>query len=182
MYRLAGAVVPSVSEIIRPLVDYSMVPADILEAAREFGQHVHLACHLFDIGELDWASLDPALAPYVRSWERFIEESGAVVVASEQPVVHQPLGYAGTPDRVLMWNERFVVPDIKSTSVVPKSVGVQTAAYARAYQAMHSLSKEPERMCIHLQPDKYRVHRRREPTDWSMFLSCLNLWRWNHAP
>lgn len=180
-YRFGGKVLPSVSEILKPIVDFSMVDPDVLEAAREFGQHVHLATHLFDTEQLEWSTLDPALVPYVEAWKQFIEDSGAVVIASEQPIVHQELGYAGMPDRVLSWKDRIVVPDLKATSVVPRSVGPQTAGYAKAYQSMHGVKKEPERLCIHLKPGKYTVHRRRELSDWSMFLSCLNVWKWNHA-
>lgn len=179
-YRVGGTRLPSVTEILAPIVDYSMVPPDVLAAAAEFGRNVHLATHLYDLGELDFEQLDPALDPYVRAWARFMEESGAVVIASEQPVVHAKLGYAGTPDRVLAWRDRLVVPDLKSTSVVPRSVGPQTVAYARAYQAMRG-GRVPARYCIHLRADgTYRAHARRDPADWSMFLSCLNVYRFNH--
>lgn len=182
-YRLNGRAVPSVTELLSIYVDFSMVDPEILEAARQFGQHVHEACHLFDTVELDWQSLDPELVPYVRAWELFLKESDALVIASEQPLVHIKLGYAGTPDRVLSWNNRTVIPDIKATSVVPKTVGVQTAGYAAAYQDMHGAARSPERACIHLHPEKrhpYSIHRRRDPKDWSYFLSALNVWRFNH--
>lgn len=174
-YTLNGQRVPSVTQILAPLVDFSMVAQDVLEAAREFGQHVHVACDLFNRGILDWLSLDPALLPYVSAWKRFIDESGAVVVASELPVAHEDFGYAGMADVVLAWRSRVVVPDIKSTAVVPATVGAQTAAYAKAYQRMHG-GKEPERRCISLHPDgTYRVHAKRDAGDWSLFLSALNI-------
>ncbi len=179
-YTLDGQLVPSVSEVLRPIVDYSMVPPDVLAAAAEFGANVHLATHLFDLGELDWSTLDPLLVPYVETWKKFLDESGAIVIASEQPIAHKKLGYAGTPDRVLMWRDQHVVPDLKSTAVVPRSVGPQTSAYAKAWQSTRG-GREPGRCCVHLQPPKYRVHRRRESTDWSVFLSCLNIWKFNHA-
>lgn len=179
-YTLNGKPVPSVSEILRPIVDYSMVPPDVLAAAAEFGKNVHLATHLYDLGELDWSSLDAELVPYVETWKRFIEESGAIVIASEQPVAHGVHKYCGTPDRILLLRDEIIVPDLKSTSTVPRSVGPQTAAYAEAYHSMRG-GKKPGRACIHLKPPNYRVHRRRESTDWSTFLSCLNVWRFNNA-
>jgi len=182
VYRLDGRVVPSVTQLLEPLVDFSMVNDKVLEAARVFGTHVHQACHLDDLGELDWATLDPALVPYVEAWRRFLNESGAVVIASEKPVYHAALNYAGTPDRVLSWGkQRLVVPDIKATSVVPRIVGPQTAGYAKAYQSMHG-GREPERYCIHLRANgTYSAHPRRESTDWGVFLSCLNIWRFLNA-
>lgn len=179
-YTLGGRKLPSVTEIISPLQDFSMVPAAVLAAACEFGKHVHIACDLYNRDMLDWSSLDPPLTPYVTAWARFLEESGAVVIASECRVYHEQLGYAGSPDVVLAWGKRLVLPDLKATAIVPRSVGIQTAAYAKAYQRSHG-GREPERYCIHLQDGKYRSHKRTDPADWSMFLSCLNVWKYNHA-
>lgn len=154
-----------------------MVPPDVLEAARLFGQNVHIACDLFDRDELDWQSLDPALVPYVEAWRNFIHDSGAVVIASEVRVVNERLGYAGSPDKVLAWGKRIVIPDIKATAVVPRTVGPQTAAYAKAYHSMTG-GREPARYCIHLQPGQYRTHPRNDPADWSLFVSALNIHKW----
>lgn len=176
-YMLNGVRVPSVTQILAPLEDFSMVPPDVLEAARIRGQHVHEACDLFDRDELDWQSLDLALVPYVEAWRNFICESGAVVIASETRVVHEQLGYAGSPDKVLSWGKREVIPDIKATAIVPRTVGAQTAAYAKARHFMLG-GREPSRCCIHLRPDgKYSVHPRRDPADWALFISCLNVYK-----
>lgn len=179
-YTSGGKTLPSVTQVIDILNDWSMVPPDVLEAARLFGEHVHQAIHLFNRGELDDDALDLNLVPYLNAWQSFLNESGAIVIASEKPVMHTKLGYAGTPDVVLAWGNRTVIPDIKATAIVPRSVGPQTAAYAEAYQSMHG-GRKPERYCIHLSPNKFRTHPRRESADWSMFLSCLNVWRYRHA-
>lgn len=173
IYRLNGRIVPSVTGVLRRYEDWSMVPPNVLEAARIFGSHVHQACDLFNRDALDWASLDPEIVPYVEAWKKFLDESGAVVIASEQPVAHEQLGYAGTPDVVLAWDNFVVIPDIKATAIVPRTVGVQTAGYAKAYQSMHG-GREPGRRCIHLQAGQYRVHARKSPVDWSLFVSALN--------
>lgn len=175
-YTLDGRRLPSVSQIIAPLVDFSWVSDEVLAAAAQFGRHVHEACALHARDDLDWSALDPELVPYVKAWERFLDESGAVVIASEQPVAHDALGYAGTPDLVIELRNLIYVPDIKATASVPPTVGIQTAAYARAWQRMHG-GKEPWRACLHLSPDKYRLHRRNDPADWAMFQSCLNVYK-----
>jgi hypothetical protein len=155
------------------------VPPGVLEAARQFGSHVHAAIDLLNRDALDWGSLDAGLRPYVAGWQRFLDDSGCVVLASEQPVVHERLGYAGTPDSVLYWpnKKRPVIPDVKSTAALPRSVGAQTAAYAHAYQAMHG-GPMPLRGCVHLLGDgKYAWHVRNDPADFSLFVSCLNIRR-----
>lgn len=176
-YTLNGQRLPSVTQVLAPLYDFSRIPPDVLESARIFGQHVHEACDLFDRGQLDWLNLSPALVPYVEAWRKFIDDSGAIVIASEMRVVHEQLGYAGTVDNVLDWKGRTFIPDRKSTAVQPPTVGAQTAAYAQAWKAMHG-GREPERRCIQLNPDgTYRVHAKRDPADWSLFLSCLNIFK-----
>lgn len=176
-YTLDGRRLPSVTEVLSIVHDFSMVPKDMLAAAAEFGQHVHIACDLHDRGELDWDRVDPSLVPYVSAWRDFLIESGAVVIASEMRVYHATLGYAGSPDKVLAWGGRYVIPDIKSTAVVPYLVGSQTAAYAKAWNSTNE-GREPARYCIHLKPDgKYKAHARRDPADWSNFLSCLNTYK-----
>ena len=175
-YRIDGRVVPSVTQVLAPLEDFSRVPRDVLEAARIFGQHVHEACDLLNRGELDWLSLDPALTPYVEGWRRFIEESGAVVMASEFPVGHDQLGYAGTPDVLIQMRDRLWIPDIKSTAVVPSTVGYQTAGYAKAYHRM--TGQEPKRCCVLLDgAGRYKLHTRNESSDWEMFVSALNCFK-----
>ncbi len=178
-YRMDGRRLPSVSEIIAPLQDYSNVPAHVLAAACEFGTNVHAACDLYNRDQLDWSALDAELEPYVRAWAAFLEDAGAVVIASECRVYHDELGYAGTPDVVLAWGKRLVLPDLQATAVVPRTVGIQTAAYAKAYARTHRVP-EPERYCIHLQDGKYRSHKRTDPADWQLFMSCLNVHRFNH--
>lgn len=175
-YTLDGRRLPSVTQVLAPLNDYSMVPPDILEAARIFGTHVHEACDLFDRDELDWSSLDPALVPYVEGWRNFLRDSGAVVIASELRVYHAELGYAGSPDKVLSWRKSIAIPDLKATAIVPPTVGPQTAAYAKAYHSMHGgRGREPLRYCIHLTGGgKYKSHARTDPADWSYFVSALN--------
>jgi hypothetical protein len=177
-YRLAGRRLPSVTEILGILVDFSDVPPAVLENARRRGEQVHAMIDLDNREQLDESSVTDELAPYLEAWRRFLSESGAVVISSELRVYHAKLGYAGTADLLLDWNGRYVLPDIKATSVVPKTVGVQTAAYAAAYHEMHGgRGRRPERACIHLKDGKHQVHWRRDQADYQMFVSCLNVYR-----
>lgn len=178
VYTYNGQEFPSVSKVLEVVRDFSQIRTVTLEAARIFGHHVHQATHLYDVGTLDEAKLSEPLKPYLTAWKRFLEESGAIVVASERKVVNARFGYAGTIDRLLQMRSYTMLPDIKSTDAVPATVGAQTAAYAQAYFSMFGIM--PVRGCIQLREDgTYRVHRRRGPEDWSLFLSCLNVYKFN---
>lgn len=70
-YRVGGVVVPSVTQILSPLVDFSMVTPDVLAAKAAIGTAVHLACELYDMDDLIEYDLDPVLVPYFEGWKKF---------------------------------------------------------------------------------------------------------------
>lgn len=53
IYRLDGKILPSVTGILSPLHDFSKIPRDILEAARIWGNNVHLMAKLHLNDDLD---------------------------------------------------------------------------------------------------------------------------------
>lgn len=190
VYRLDGRVLPSVTQVLRFLDDFESVPPAVLEAARQFGTHVHTACHLDVLGTLDEDALDPALAPYVEAFRKFRAESGFEILSSEERVYHVGLNYAGTLDlraaktkhTARGASRRLALIDIKS-GVVPRSVGAQTAAYNAAWSSRNG-GEMHDRYCLQLRGDAtYKLHPLTDATDFSMFVSCLNLhnWKERHA-
>lgn len=180
-YRYAGIPLPSVTQVLDPLLELEGIPKHLLEAARLFGTHVHEACHLLVRGELDWSSLDPALVPYIVGAKRFLEESGMVVIASELRVTGIAGGVhcAGTLDIVGVLRNHECVIDWKSTATIPKTVGLQTAAYERFYR-MQRGGPQRKRYCVQLREGDYRLHVLNDPADWNYFLSALNIHHWRH--
>ena len=183
-YRLNGTVVPSVTQVIdEQLNDWTGVPLDALEAARVFGSHVHEACHLLVRGELDWASLDPALVPYLEGAQNFLDQSGITIIASELALASPTLRFAGTTDLRGILRDSISTLDWKSTSVMPRSVGPQTAAYDHLYIEQNG-GKPTKRYCVQLNPalpNGYKLHPLKNTADWHIFLSALNCWRFKHA-
>jgi hypothetical protein len=184
VYRLDGHIVPSVTQVLdEQLTDWSGVPVDVLEAARMFGTHVHTACHLLVRDELEWSSLDPALVPYVEAARRFLDESGMTVLNAELPLASQKMKFAGTLDIRGVMRDAVCVVDWKSTSVMPRTVGPQTAAYDRLYCEQFG-GRPAKRYCVQLNPalpNGYKIHKLDNPADWAMFQSALNCWRFKHA-
>ncbi len=182
-YRLDGRPVPSVTQVLGLLEDWSAVRPDVLEAAARFGTHVHEAVHLDCRGELDEAALDPAIAPYLAGWRAFLSESGATVIASEVRVAHQTLQYAGTADVIVEWRNVLCLMDIKSGQV-PRTWRAQTAAYARAWDNQRRGDRpiSSARYCVQLRDDgSYKTHKSSDPSDWTLFLSALNVWKFINA-
>lgn len=171
-YRYAGKIVPGVTRVLEPLQMLQGVPWAVLEAARDFGTNVHLACHLWNQGELDVATLDPFLIPYLKGWIAFVQETGFVVTASEQRLFNRSLQYAGTADVLGEWQRTSWVADIKS-GIVPDTVGLQTAAYQQAADP-----RPRRRLCVQLLGDgDYKLHEQRDLSDFHNFISALNVYK-----
>jgi hypothetical protein len=174
-----GRIVPGVTSVLEPLQLYEwednpFITAEILEAARDFGHNVHLACHLFNRGELDEAALSPPLVPYLDGWKAFLIETGCTLTHSEERVWNKKAGYAGTLDaRGILAKRRWLI-DIKS-GALPWTVGFQTAAYQEALP----LGERPRsRLAVQLLPTgRYRVHEQKDDGDFQIFLSALNIYK-----
>lgn len=183
-YRYNGVVVPSVTQVLKPVMDLSFVDPDVLAAASAFGTAVHKACELDDLDELDVGSLDPALAPYLDAWRKFSRDYGVIWSAVEKLVYHPQLRYAGALDRYgLVFDKpgphgRHVpaMVDIKSGSRLFPSVGPQLAAYHRA---LDESSVTTRRLAVQLKEDgTYVAKWHSDPTDFALFASLLTVTNW----
>jgi hypothetical protein len=185
-YRVAGEIWPSVTTILDPLLELDGVPQDALRAAAEFGHHVHLATHFWDLNQLDEEALDPHLAPYLAGWKACLRETGMIVLASELRVSHRSLKVAGTLDKLVRWSRpgrgfaRYIL-DVKSSAEVPWTVGMQTAGYRELYVDQFGLMSENDgplstaRLCVHLKPEGvYKLHVLDDSRDRNDFISCVN--------
>jgi hypothetical protein len=171
-YRLLGLVVPSVTQVLKPLSNFEGVPTHVLEAKRDLGNRVHAACQFSDEGDLDEASIESDVQPYLDAWNRFKRETGATVLLNEQRVAEPMLQYAGTLDRVVLLHEEKWLIDLKTCISCPIAVGPQTAAYLRALGD----TSVTHRGALRLRPDgTYRLDSLTGANDWACFMGCLAL-------
>lgn len=179
-YHRGGRQIPSVTAILRRAqihidaggqvtTPFEFVQSDILRRAQIFGRHVHLMTDLFDGGVLDEENLDAPLLPYLGAYKLFLYETGFVVTHSEHLVYNAQRRYAGRLDKRGDWKASKWLLDLKS-GLVPRTVGPQTAAYQQACE-----EKPKRRLCLQLMRNRYKLHRCDDPSDWSIFLSALNL-------
>jgi len=179
-YRIDGRVVPSVTQVLDPLLELDGIPHDVLEAARVFGTHVHEAVNLMVRCQLDWSRLDPYLLPCVNGAKNFLKDTGFIVLASELRVCSPKLRCAGTLDLDGILNEWPSVIDWKSTTVVPPTVGPQTSAYEQMRREQ-SGGRKRKRFCVQLGgqfPRGYKLHELKDPSDYNIFVSALNIHHW----
>jgi hypothetical protein len=170
-YRVDGRVVPGVTSILKAAgIGHSdttdggfTVPADVMEAARDRGHDVHLACEYLDRGgvDVDWdEGEEPEWWPYLLAYEQFKEDTGFVPDLIEQPLYCAEYDYTGTLDRAGWIGDERVVVDLKSGGGGLKPWHpVQLAAYA------YPLKGEtwPLRIVVEFKPQlkrkQYKMHR-----------------------
>jgi ATP-dependent exoDNAse (exonuclease V) beta subunit len=173
-YRWNGQIVPSVTQVLDLLSDYSMVPLAILERKKQIGQALHAAIELDLNGELDYDTIHPVWEGYFIGWQKFISQSGFVVESNEQKIFSEKYRFAGTLDLVGQLNNESVLIDAKTTAILMPTVGPQTAAYAEGI-------KKPriKRYALQLSPDgKYNLEPCTDKNDWAIFQAALTLWYW----
>lgn len=177
-YRFLGAVVPSVTQLLQPMSDFSRVPRDVLEAKRELGHQVHYACQLDDENDLDEDSVEEAIEPYLAAWRKFRTDTGCAVLANEKRVFEPIYQYAGTLDRVLAFKGAHWLVDLKTAFTTPMAAGPQTSAYLRALGD----TSVTHRAALRLRPDgTYRFDPLTGADDWSAFVACLTLHRFKES-
>jgi hypothetical protein len=181
-YRWGGRVVPNVTRIIAPWTDWSLIPPDRLEAARQRGKVRHKLVEADCMGTTHLYDWPEWTAGARRAWERCKEETGFVAWTSEQRLYHRVYGYAGTAD---LFGEATKLKgangplnwDVKGSEYAGAAIGLQLAAYTCAWnEDAPKDMKVPmaNRFALILQDDgKYRLSRYLDPEDWIDFLAAL---------
>lgn len=173
-YSYEGRRVPSVTEIVRPATGF-FGKRDEGAAAR--GEAVHIACEEIDAGM--YPDVDEAIAPYVDAYEKFLRETGAVILASEYRVHHVGLGFAGTVDRVIAFDDHLAIVDLK-TGVLDAWMGMQLAAYGMATMIQNSGTITPDLFALQLRRDgEYRLREFKDiGGQYEGFVGLYRYWRW----
>ncbi len=182
IYRVDGVIVPyNVTGVLEAvgITDFSKVPPHILKRAADFGKKCHYACQLHDEKNLDYDSLDGNLKPYLESWK----QASAMLKVKEWECIETKLyskfyGFIGTVDRIAKRADNtYICIDIKTSTQISKSVGLQLGAYAGAWEEMQRAKalkiKISERFVVKLTPGTPEIKPFKGSADYNEFLACL---------
>lgn len=179
-YFWRGRRVPSVTQALAPLFDWSLVPRHILQRKAQIGRAVHAAIHLEITGGVDESSIDPSCRAYFDAWRRFRDETLFEPVLVEFAVSSDELGeqyrYAGTLDEWGFLQGDAGLIDWKcSLQLNFEAVGSQLAAYLKALVRMGLASISDKRFALKLLPSgRYELVRYRHlEDDWLRFARLL---------
>lgn len=181
-YTLAGTVIPSVTQVLKPLYSFAGIDPAVLMAKAELGTAVHRAAELLDMDDLDedsdegCAALEP-IAGYLAGYKKFLSDKRPVVLENETRLFHPAHLYAGTIDRRYEIEGDVWDVDLKSTVAMSPIVGIQTAAYSEMFKANGNKTRA-RRGALQLFPDgKYKLWEFKDPGDFAVFLSLLTIQR-----
>jgi ATP-dependent exoDNAse (exonuclease V) beta subunit len=160
-------------------IDFSRVPAGILEHAQERGTLVHQALHYAADGDLVLDSVREDLRGYVYAGLAFRQAAQLTVYGAECRVWSRTWRLAGTVDLIGRWHDdRLCVADYKTGNPADVAADLQLAAYAELLRETFPEFADEEvlRVSVRLTRDgAFHV----EPydddhsTDWSIFLAAL---------
>lgn len=177
VYRWSGAIVPSVTQIIRTMPHWRDTGGADSEYHMSLGTAVHAICagtqSLADYP----ADRHAEIEPYITSFVAGAEAYNISVLRWEVRERHQTYRYAGTIDALGMIGDRAsVVIDLKTGSEAWWHP-LQTAAYAAM---LFPRGATKPRCCIYLDSEgglpKIKWHD--NPSDFSAFAGWLNYARW----
>lgn len=184
-YRWNGQVIPHVTGVLAPLIDYSMVDAEALARAIEIGKRTHKLVELECKEGVVIERLDPYWRPYLAAFRTFVAETGFKLIASERQVFHHVYGFAGTLD---LEGEMFGaagIVDLKKTFSAGRATGPQLAAYLEARNEEKRRAKQngklKTRHALRLVPESkppYRLKEFNDPDDFGCFVGLLKVQRW----
>jgi len=182
-YKLAGVVIPSVTQIIREagLTNLDWIDKELLEAKADLGKKTHSATELYDKGTLDIEKLHPILKAYLNSWIKFRTDYNFIPTEIELQLFHSPYRYAGRIDRVGLLDKDLAIVEIKS-GTIQKTNAIQTAGYSELYNYNKKKSKQiKRRMAVYLSPDNYKIEEHKNRDDISVFYASLTIYNFKRG-
>lgn len=168
-YSVDGVIYPSVTQILQSLrfIDYSMVRKGVLDITAERGQTVHKIIELYELGELDEATIDPALRGY---FDSYLALNIPRPLEIELPLFNRDWLYAGTPDQLY----EDGINDIK-TGQKNIAHGLQLTAYWMTWRP----NKVPKFLnCLYLNADGKPgdvVGYEYIPAAWIKVMECMQV-------
>lgn len=173
--------IPSVSEIIRPCVNFDGIRQSVIDNARDFGLDVDAACQYYDEDDLDESTLEERVRLRLNGWIKFRQEFDFKPLVIAKSVAHTMNGmpYGMTADRYGTGNFGDIanaVIDIKNTAEIEPHHGLQLAAYEDFYSDSGKIACG--RYIVQLKDNDYKIVPFKERQDKRIFSGLLAVAHW----
>lgn len=180
-YHLNGARVPSVTEVLKPIVTVGGAQ-DVREYKRQIGKALDAAITLNEADDLDVGSLDPAMLPFFTAWLQFKIDTQFRVLLNQLVVYSKKLRFAGTLDLLGTRNPGTSTPDelidCKCVWAMDPATAIQTSGYDLAARESHGIKVKRRGGLQLLRDGTYRYFPYTSANDETVFRSLLNIHAW----
>ena len=176
-YFLDGNFIPSVTQIIDsvfPFEGHGLAA----ERSADFGKAVHKAIELDIQGRLNWATVDDAILPYIKQWEKIYSHLNILTVRCqvETMLVSKKYKFAGRVDLI---HEGLVI-DIKTGQKKPTHL-IQIAAYKHLVSKTLKVKVEKALLVYLNGSDEMPEIVKGRSQDFATFLACLEIYNWRNS-
>lgn len=174
VHTLGKTIIPSVTQVIAPLCDYSKVPARTLNHKRDLGIAFHEAIKLYLQNDLDETSIDPQLINPMEAFQTFWRSRLATdrCLNIEAAMIHPNLKYCGKPDLVADYISTSTIYEWKLRPFNKITDPLQMAAYKELYPNANELIV----VCFDIEGNK-KVHHAFNTQAWPIFRKMLDRWK-----
>jgi hypothetical protein len=168
---------PSVTRILSPWSDFSMISEEVLNRASLRGTRVHQACAAYAMDFPMPDDIEEDDCGYIDSFKNWFDDTVDGLASVEHEYINRKYGFMGHPDLVCYIKGEICVVDLKTPRTTSPSWKLQLAAYAHLTQAQRCFS-------LRLNPDGGRAIVD-EVKDWqrdlAIFFNALSVWRYYHG-
>lgn len=184
-YAVDGIKVPGVTKILESagLIDFSMVPEDLMQRAKLYGEALHRTLEFEDKGILK--TYDAALTNDLEAWRKFKADYHVEFLPDgiERKVMSKRWGVCGTLDRIGYIKkglQKLSIVDIKSSTSFHPAIRLQTAGYKLCYEEEHGGKvRVQDRYGVRLNGDgTYTIEKYAEQNDEYAFIAAVQLYKW----
>jgi hypothetical protein len=182
--RLGDIIIPTITQLLQEfgLVDYSMVPPDVLENKRIIGTRVHAATVMLDNGTLDEDHFEksfPECVGYLNAYRKFRIIENFEPEYKENRYFSSKWLFSGAPDESgahygKLGNENSLV-EYKCTWNMYKSTGIQLAAQSMLLKECAGIAIKRRFGLLLKATGNYELTEFKDRSDFQDFQACLVL-------
>ena len=168
---------PTVTEIIRPWVDFSKIPPAVLQHAADRGTAIHDLCARIVRGEFVIPPDEYYL--HCQSFRLWLDTLVDFHLLVEERLVDPAWGYSGQIDLLVVLNdERKALVDLKTPVIASKSWRVQLAGYNHLCQVTGHKTDCAGSLQLSPQGNVAKMTWYEDSAgDFNTFVQCLNVYR-----
>lgn len=177
-YFLNDILIPSVSEIIKPIHDkiYKDINKNKLEIASDKGTRVPRAIEFMSKYNLN--KFDEDIIGYANAYKKFRNDNPTrKLLHSELRTYNKALLYGMTIDEVYQTEKGIVICDLKTTSTAHLGAwSVQLSAYKAGFKSQYRDDKITDIYVLQIFKDgAYKLYKLKD--NFLVFLSCLEIYK-----